>query len=108
MLLSFHLALDGKFQWDMNSAPTCWVELTKKQSLECGRRFPVAQKENTMDDLENRSLFECLHTQELVFRKSAILMEINTLGPILEEGIYELKLTDCYGNSGNEVVALVR
>jgi hypothetical protein len=51
--------------------------------------------------------YQMTHNSETLYRKSAVIQELNTLGPI-SSGNYQIRLSECYGaNSEGNIMALV-
>ena len=83
---------------NISAGPVCWIVLSQ-----LNEGMADARRTEQFSDAHR-----VLHFRETLFRESAVLLGINTIGP-LPSGAYELRLTECYGSVTDQMdIALVR
>mmetsp|Transcript_5796 Transcript_5796/g.13408 ORF Transcript_5796/g.13408 Transcript_5796/m.13408 type:complete len:292 (-) Transcript_5796:267-1142(-) len=96
-VISFGVDSFGGSPFIVVKAPSCWVELLLINS--------IGPSENVGSPSVGSQTSQYLHASETLYRELAVLRGQNTLGP-LSPGKYELKLSECYGTVGEELLAL--
>ena len=101
--------------WSSIVAPNCWIELITfniddSDRQECtGHVHSKGKSQGQIADgvlKPNQKILQQRHNQDTIYRASAVLQETNTLGPV-PFGLYQLRLTECYGGFDGVNLALV-